>query len=431
MDRKAVDAWCMYDWANSAFATTVMAALFPPFCRSLVLHAGLREATATALWGYTTAAALLIAAVVGPVMGAIADHTGGRKRWTAWFAALGIVATALMPLIRGSAWGLGTWLFILANLGFSASIVFYESLLPYVAPPGEIDRVSARGYAFGYVGGGLLLVLNAVWVLKPALFGLSGQRAAVGLSFLSVAVWWALFSLPFLRRVPEPPAVPGRVAPSRAAVAEGFARVGSTLRAIRRHRQLALFLAAFWIYNDGIGTIIKMATAYGDEIGITVGNMTLALILTQFVGVPFTFLFGAIARRTGAKIAVLWTLAAYVLIAAGGFFMRTAAHFYALAVLVGMVQGGAQALSRSLFGAMVPRHRTSEFFGFFSTSSKFAGIVGPVVFGIVSQAAGGSRWSILSLVVFFVVGGALLLRVDVDAGRREALAAEAEWSTGR
>ncbi len=428
-NRRAVDAWCMYDWANSAFATTVMAALFPPFFRSLARGAGLGESAATAYWGYTTAVTLAVAAIIGPILGAIADHTGRRKSWTAGFAALGILATAAMPLIGPGAWHLGGWIFVLANLGFSASIVFYESLLPHVAPPGEIDRVSARGYALGYVGGGILLAINAAWVLRPRLFGLSGAGAAVSASFLSVAVWWAVFSVPFLTRVPEPPANPARGA-TRYAVREGFVRVAATLREVRRHRQLALFLVAFWVYNDGIGTIIKMATAYGDEIGITLGDMTLALIVTQFVGIPFTFLFGSLAKRIGARTAILWSLAVYVLISIGGYYMRTAAHFYALAFLVGTVQGGSQALSRSLFGAMVPRHRTSEFFGFFSTSSKFAGIVGPLLFGIVSQAAGGSRLSVLSLVVFFVAGGLLLLRVDVDAGRREAAAAESAWGSG-
>jgi UMF1 family MFS transporter len=427
MNRRTIDAWCMYDWANSAFATTVMAALFPPFFRSLARHAGLGESAATAWWGYTTAAALLVAALVGPALGAIADHTGRRKRWTAGFAGLGIAATAAFPLLGPASWRLGGWLFILANLGFSASIVFYESLLPHVAPPGELDRVSSRGYAFGYVGGGLLLALNAAWVLKPRLFGLAGTGAAVSASFLSVAVWWALFSVPFLRRVPEPPAHPAPGA-TRGAAREGLVRLVATLREVRHHRQLALFLVAFWVYNDGIGTIIKMATAYGDEIGITLGSMTLALLVTQIVAVPFTFLFGVLARRIGAKAAVVWALAVYVLISVGGFYMRTTAHFYALAFLVGTVQGGSQALSRSLFGALVPRHRTSEFFGFFSTSSKLAGIAGPIVFGVVSQTTGGSRLSILSLIIFFVVGGLLLLRVDVAEGRREAAAAEAAWA---
>lgn len=430
MDRKVVDAWCLYDWANSAFATTVMAALFPPFYRSLCLRAGLDAGEATAAYGYLTAGALLVAALVGPVIGAIADHAGFRKRGTLAFAGLGIAATAAFVAIGPAAWPLATVLFVAANLGFAGSIVFYESLLPAVAPPGELDRVSSRGYALGYVGGGLLLALNVLWLVKPAAFGLADAGAAVKASFASVALWWAAFSWPLLRRVPEPPAAgwpagaggrPGARGWG-AAVRGGLARLRQTLREVRRYRQLSLFLLAFWVYNDGIGTIIKMATAYGDEIGITVADMSAALVITQFVGFPCTLLFGRLAGRTGAKAAVLLALGVYALIAAAGFFMTRAWHFYALAALVGAVQGGAQALSRSLFAAMVPRTREAEFFGFFSTSAKFAGIAGPLVFGFVSQLAGGSRLSILSLIVFFVVGALLLARVDVAAGRREAAA---------
>lgn len=423
--RRAVTAWCLYDWANSAFATTVMAALFPPFYRALCIEAGLPGATATAYWGYTTAGALLVAALLGPLLGAVADHTGGKKRWTAGFAALGIAATASFVLIGPDDWPLATALYVLANVGFSGSIVFYEALLPTVAPAGEMDRVSARGYALGYLGGGFLLAANAVMVLRPAWFGLSGAGAAVRASFVTVAAWWALFTLPFLRGVPEPP--PSRAAGEPAnAWRAGVARLGGTLRDVRRYRQLLLFLLAFWVYNDGIGTIIKMATAYGDELGIGMGAMTGALLLTQFVAAPSTHLFGRLAGRIGARGAVLLALGVYAIIATGGYFLRTATHFYVLAFLVGTVQGGSQALSRSLFGRMTPRHRTGEFFGFFSTSSKFAGIAGPLLFGAVSQAAGGSRLSIASLVVFFVAGALLLARVDVAAGERAAREAERE-----
>ncbi len=423
MTRRAVNAWCLYDWANSAFATTVMAAFFPPFYRALALRAGLADADATAAWGYTTAAALLGAALLGPLLGAVADHTGGKKRWTAGFAALGILATASFALLQPGQWRLATALFILANIGFSGSIVFYEALLPHVAPPGEMDRVSARGYALGYVGGGLLLALNVAWLARPGLFGFADQGGAVRAAFVSVAVWWALFTIPFLRGVPEPPAVrlPGEPA---GALRAGLARLAATARELRRYRQLSLFLVAFWIYNDGIGTIIKMATAYGDEIGIGLADMSGALLLTQFVGVPCSLLFGRLAGRIGARGSILIALGVYVVIAAGGWFMRTPAHFYALAFLVGTVQGGSQALSRSLFGAMTPRHRAAEFFGFFSTSSKLAGIAGPVLFGAVAQATGGSRLAIVSLVAFFLAGGALLTRVDPAEGARVAREAE-------
>jgi UMF1 family MFS transporter len=237
-----------------------------------------------------------------------------------------------------------------------------------------------------------------------------------------VAVWWAVFAVPLFRRVPEPavPLLPGENPTGWRAVPAGWARLCDTLRELRRYRQLALFLAAYWLYSDGIGTIIKMATAYGDELGIDVGDMILALLLTQAVGIPCTLLFGRLAGRLGALRSIQLALAVYVLICLAGFFMRTALHFYILALMVGTVQGGAQALSRSLFAAMVPPARTAQFYGFYSTSSKFAGIAGPLLFALVAQLTGHSRPGILALAVFFLAGGWLLGRVDVAAGQRAA-----------
>jgi UMF1 family MFS transporter len=254
-----------------------------------------------------------------------------------------------------------------------------------------------------------------------------GTGFALRASFFSVAVWWAVFSIPLFRNVPEPPVV--RTSHEQInVVGAGFGRVVRTFRRITQYRQLLLFLIAFWIYNDGIGTIIKMATAYGDEIGIGITDMIIALIITQFVGIPFSFGFGWLARRTGAKRAILLGLGVYIIISVAGFFMRTATHFYILAFMVGIVQGGTQALSRSLYGAMVPKSQSAEFFGFFSTSSKFAGIVGPLLFGVVSQLTGASRLSIASLVLFFIVGGFLLTRVDEQEGIRVAKEEDAAFA---
>jgi len=417
--RKIINSWAMYDWANSAFATTIMAAMFPPFYRSLATAAGLSEANATAYWAYTTSIALLLIAILAPVLGAISDHTGGKKRYVAFFAGLGILATALFVFLGDDTYVLGSVLFILGNIGFAGANIFYESLLPHIAKKNDIDQISTRGYALGYVGGGILLVINVLWFMKPSWFFMPGTGFALRASFFSVAVWWALFSIPLFRNVPEPPVVRTRDE-SVNVVQAGFGRLAHTFRQITRYKQLLLFLVAFWIYNDGIGTIIKMATAYGDEIGIGLTDMVIALIITQFVGIPFSFGFGWLARRAGTKRSILLGLGVYTLISIAGFFMRTATHFYILAFTVGMVQGGTQALSRSLYGAMVPKSQSAEFFGFFSTSSKFAGIFGPLLFGVVSQIAGGSRLSIISLIVFFIVGGVLLTRLDEQEGIRVA-----------
>jgi len=417
--RKIVNSWGMYDWANSAFVTTIMAAMFPPFYRSLVISAGLGEVNATAYWAYTTSIGLFLIALLAPVLGAISDHTGGRKRYIAFFAGLGILATGLFVILGDDTYILASVLFILGDVGFAGANVFYESLLPHIARSGDIDQISTRGYALGYVGGGILLILNVLWFTKPAWFFMPGTGFALRASFFSVAVWWAVFSIPLFRNVPEP----GLVRTGQAGInllRAGFRRLLHTFRQLRQYKQLLLFLVAFWIYNDGIGTIIKMATAYGDEIGIGLTDMIVALIVTQFVGIPFSFGFGWLARRIGAKRSILLGLGVYAVISTAGFFMRTAAHFYILAFMVGMVQGGTQALSRSLYGAMVPKSQSAAFFGFFSTSSKFAGIVGPLLFGVVSQATGGSRLGIVSLVIFFIVGGLLLTRLDEQEGVRVA-----------
>ena len=419
--RRTVNAWCLYDWGNSAFATTIMAGVFPLFYRSMATSAGLGEADATAAWAYTTSIALLIVAVIGPPLGSLCDQTASKKRFLAFFAALGVCASALFVLLGDDSYLTGSVLFIAGNIGFAAGNIFYESLLPHVARPGDVDRVSTRGYAMGYIGGGILLVFNLLWVMNPGWFLLPGTGFALRLTFFSVAVWWAVFTVPLLRRVGEPPAAhatpeggPGMVA------AAAFGRLASTFRQIRRYRQLLLFLAAFWLYNDGIGTIIKMAIAYGDEVGIGRNDLITALVLTQFVGIPCTFLFGRLARILGTKRSILVGLGVYGLISVAGYFMQTALHFYILAGLVGMVQGGTQALSRSLYASMIPRARSAEFFGFYSTSSRFAGIFGPLVFGVVSQLTGGSRLGIVSLIFFFVAGGALLLFVDEREGARAA-----------
>jgi len=417
--RRAVNAWTMYDWANSAFAVTILTAVFPVYYRSLVINAGGAPEDATAYWAYTTSLSLLVIALFGPVLGAIADFVAGKKRFLGVALVLGVLGSASLACLSKDGYLLGSLLFAVGNFGFTGGNIFYESLLPHVARPADLDRVSARGYAFGYLGGGLLLIVNALWLVRPDWFWMPDREFALRACFISVAVWWALFALPLFRYVAEP-GVAGRQPISAHAVAIGLHRLGATLSQIRRYRQLALFLIAFWLYNDGIGTIIKLAAAYGDEIGIHHNDLLIALILTQFIGFPCSIGFGRVAQGLGAKRAILVGLAGYGLIAIAGFFIRSAGHFYLLAVLVGMIQGGTQALSRSLFTTMVPKSSSSEFFGFFSTGAKLAGIIGPAIFGFVGQIAGSSRWGIVSVVFLFVIGALLLWRVDEDEGRRVA-----------
>jgi UMF1 family MFS transporter len=317
--------------------------------------------------------------------------------------------------------------------------VFYESLLPHIAGPHEIDRVSTAGYALGYVGGGLLLALNLAWIQKPDWFGLpSGPGLTepqatlpARLAFVSVAIWWIVFSLPLFRRVPEPPArIETDERRGENPILVAFVRLAETFRELRGYRQAFLMLLAFLIYNDGIQTIIKMATAYGTEIGIGQSALIGAILVVQFVGIPCSFLFGMVAGRIGAKRALFLGLLAYTAISVLGYFMRTATHFYVLAGLVGMVQGGTQALSRSVFASMIPPHKSGEFFGFFSVFEKFAGIFGPLIFAGTIAATGSSRNAILSVIGFFAVGAAILALVDVGEGQRAAREAEARMAGG-
>ncbi len=411
--RRIVNAWCLYDWANSAFATTVMAALLPPYF-SNVAAAGLPGAQATSYWGYGVSLSMVLVAVMGPILGAIADYAGGKKRFLGGFLVVALVFTGMLFFVGEGDWVAALVFYILASIGNGGANVFYDSLLPHVARPEEIDQVSARGYAMGYLGGGLLLAVNLAWYLMPERFGFADGSQAVRASFLSVAVWWALFSIPLFRRVPEPPATATgpRVNPMRA----GFSRLRETFDRMQHYKQLWKFLVAFWLYNDGIGTIIKMATIYGAEIGIGTADLAGALLLTQFVGIPLTLVFGRLARRTGAKRAIYLALGVYTLISILGFFMTQPWHFWVLAGMVGLVQGGSQSLSRSLFGAMTPKARSAEFYGFFDISSKFAGIAGPLLFGLTASLTGSGRWSIVSLIVFFVAGALLLSRVNEQEG---------------
>ncbi len=422
--RRRIRAWCLYDWANSAFACTVMAAMYPPFFRGLATSAGVSAADATAYWGYATGLALLLVALAAPGLGALADAGAARKRLLAVAALLGSALSASFALIPDGAWTTAAVLFIAADFAFASSIIFYESLLPHVASGHDLDDVSSRGYSLGYLGGGLLLVLNAAWVTWPAAFGLASTGAAVRLSFVSVGVWWALFSLPLLREVPEPAAATTRP-PLLAVWRDSWRRLRATWHDLAGYRPLVTFLVAYWVYSDGIGTIIKMATAYGSEVGVGMRDLILALVVTQFVAWPGTLVCGRLAGRLGARPVLQGGLVVYALICVLGFFLRTAAHFYALAALVGLVQGGCQALSRSLFASMVPRRKSAEFFGFFSASSRAAGIAGPLIFAVLGQLTGQSRWAILVLTVFFLGGAWLLGRVDLAAGRARARAEDA------
>jgi len=417
--KKEVFSWSMYDWANSAFATTIMAAVLPVYY-STVAAAYLPSNIASSYWGYTNTLAMLSIAVLAPILGAIADFKRAKLKFLSFFLSLGILFTGLLFFVKEGDWIMASAFYVVGRIGFSGANVFYDSLLPHIANEKEIDRVSALGYAFGYLGGGILLIVNIGMILQPDLFGIANAEMGTRFSFISVAVWWAIFSVPLFLHVPEPVA-DGRIELKETAVRAGFQRLMTTLKEIRRYREVFRFLIAFWFYNDGIGTIIVMAVIFGTEVGIGQEHLIGAIVFVQFVGIPFTLLFGKLAEKISTKNAIYLGLIVYTILAIGGYFIRNEVHFWILAFVVAMVQGGTQALSRSTFGVIIPNRKSAEFFGFFDVSQKFSGILGPAIFGLVAQLTGSSRLSIVSLVIFFV-GGILILRgVNIKEGIRIAL----------
>jgi UMF1 family MFS transporter len=422
----------MYDWAASAMQTTIMVAVFPIYFVK-VAGAGVAESGATQRLATINTLALVVIAILSPILGAVSDYRGNKKRWLALFMLVGVAAVLGMFFVDRGELDLGSLLFTISLIGVAGSYVFYEALLPHIARTDEIDRVSTAGYALGYLGGGVLLALNLAWIQRPDWFGLqsgpgltpSEATLPVRLAFVSVAVWWVLFALPLFRRVSEPPArLESDERRGESPMRMAFVRLAETFRELRSYRHAFLMLLAFLIYNDGIQTIIKMATAYGTELGIGQSALIGAILVVQFVGIPCSFLFGMVAGRIGAKRAIFIGLLAYTAISVLGYFMKTATHFYVLAALVGTVQGGTQALSRSLFASMIPQHKSGEFFGFFSVFEKFAGIFGPLIFAGTIAVTGSSRNAILSVILFFAVGALLLVPVNVAEGQRAARAAE-------
>ncbi|OPA80081.1 MFS transporter [Paenibacillus selenitireducens] len=417
MNRKIMRSWMMYDWANSAFATTMIAAVLPIFYLS-VAASNLPEHQASSYWGFTQTIAMIIVAVISPILGAIADSSRSKVRFLRVFAYTGVLACLLMAFTGTGDYILLSCCFILGVVGFSGGNTFYDSILADVAPIEIRDEVSAKGYMFGYIGGGVLLAINIVMLEMWESLGFPSKTVATQVVFVTVAVWWFLFSLPIFRNIKDLGAVQKK--PVGFYAKDGFRRVFTTFRQIKQYPELLKYLFAFWFFNDGISTIISMATIYGKTIGIETSHLIIALLITQFVGIPFTYLFGKIASKMGSKKSLYISLCVYVLVVFLGYFMTSALHFYALAFIVGMVQGGSQSIARSIYSRLVPKERTSEFFGFLSLSDKVSASLGPALFGIVSLLTGSTRQAILSLLVFFIVGIFLLTRVNIAKGMREA-----------
>lgn len=413
---RSILSWALYDWGNSAFATSVVAGFFPVFFKQY-WSAGTDANLSTYHLGMANSAASLTLALLSPILGAIADQASSKKRLLMTFAFMGIIATGALCMIAKGEWFAAALLFVIATLGFNGGNGLYDALLGAVAKPRDFDRVSALGYGLGYLGGGLLFTLNVAMTLKPQYFGLKDAAEAVRFSFLTVAFWWALFTVPLILWVHEPANNRPKLSSTRAALA-GVRGVFQTIRDLRGMKNLTLFLLAYFFYIDGVNTIIRMAVDYGLALNFTAQDLMAALLLTQFVAFPAAILYGQLAFRIGAKLSLQISILAYFGVTIFAYFLTQTWHFYALAIVIGLFQGGIQALSRSVYASMIPQDKTGEYFGFFNMLGKFSSVVGPFMVGWVSAWTGDSRLSVLSLLLLFLFGLVILSFVSLDERSR-------------
>ncbi len=415
LSQPSILAWSLYDWANSAFATTVMAGFFPVFFKQFWSQ-GVAATESTYRLGFANSLASLVVVCLAPMLGALADQGGAKKRFLLFFASMGIVMTGALYLVAQGDWVVALSLYALAVLGFVGGNVFYDALLVSVTRERHYDRVSAYGYAFGYLGGGVLFSINVLMTLYPESFGLKNAAEAVRVSFVTVAVWWAVFSLPLFFFVEEQ----RRSTAVRGWFAAGVRQLLDTFLKLKQLKTTLLFLLAYWCYIDGVDTIVRMAVDFGLSIGFDANNLMVALLIAQFVGFPSALAFGALAGRRGPKQGIMLAISIYLLILLWAYRMESVWEFYLLAVAIGLVQGGIQALSRSLYARLIPADQAAEFFGFYNMLGKFAVVLGPLLLGWVGVLTGSSRLAILSVGILFVIGGFLLVKVDVRSGEEAA-----------
>ena len=413
--KKSILAWSLYDWANSAFATTVMAGFFPIFFKE---YWSTTDNVTLSTWylGLGNSIASILVAALAPFIGAIADRGTAKKKLLIFFAFLGIIATGGLWIVNQGHWQMAILFYIIASIGFMSGNIFYDALLPAVATKEKYDYASSLGYSLGYIGGGLLFLINVLMYLQPHYFGISDGATAIRLSFISVAVWWAIFSIPLILFVKEPTIhEPIGIFSS---IKEGWSQLISTLSKIRQFKVVVTFLMAYWLYIDGVDTIIRMAVDYGTSIGFPASSLITALLLVQFVAFPATLIYSRFASKIGIKNALYTAILGYTLITIFGAFVSKEWHFYVIAVFIACFQGGIQALSRSLYSRIIPKNQAAEFFGFYNMLGKFAAIIGPPMMGYIGLITGNPRIGILSIVILFILGGFILTKVDLQEGER-------------
>lgn len=437
-NKKNVWGWAIYDWANSAFATAVMAGFFPIFFKEYWSY-GADVNMSTARLGLGNSMAGIIVALMAPVLGAIADKGSVKKKFLVFFAYLGVLMTAALFLVQKGDWGWAIFVYVMGIIGFSGANIFYDSLLPSVADEDKIDYISGLGYAMGYLGGGLLFLVTVFMTLLPEKFGLSDAETAIRYAFILVASWWGLFTIFTILWVQEEETA---TTPPQGVsfIADGFRQLIGTFKKIRHLRTVLLFLVAYWFYIDGVDTIIRMAVDYGMSIGFSSNDLIVALLITQFVGFPSALVFGKLGQQWSVRKSIFIAIGIYIFITIWGTMMTTQQEFYVLAIIVGLVQGGIQALSRSYYSRLIPKNQAAEYYGFYNMVGKFGTILGPVLMGIVGLIARrvfippsptpeqiahvgqlASRWGIASISLLFIIGAILFFFVDEEKGRIEAI----------
>lgn len=413
---KSYYSWAIYDWANSAFATTVMAGFFPVFFSEYWTQ-GAPSSKTTFYLGLGNSLASLIVAILAPILGAIADHGSYKKKFLITFAFIGCLMTANLALVHAGQWQIAILFYIFGCIGFSGANTFYDSLLPSVASEKKVDFVSSLGYGLGYIGGGLLFLVNVFMYLKPEMFNLASGEAAIKTSFIMVGIWWFLFTIPLILYVKEEKTAEDLSI--RKSISTGLFEFKTTLKDLKHLPTLLTFLIAYWFYIDGVDTIVRMAVDFGTALGFPASSLIVALLLTQFVAFPAAILYSYFGKKIGIKKALLVAIIAYTLIACFGALMTKEIHFYLLASAIGLFQGGIQALSRSFYTRLIPENRNAEFFGFFNMLGKFAAILGPLLLGLVTLITDNNRFGIISLVILFIIGGLLLQKVNLDNNELE------------
>ena len=411
---KTTLSWALYDWANSAYATVILAGFFPLFFKQYWSDAT-DVSTSTFQLGLTNSIASTIIVILAPVLGAVADAGNIKKRLLLIFASLGILMSGALYFVGQGETLMALFLFCLSAIGFSGSIVFYDSLIVGICEEKNYNKVSSLGYALGYLGGGILFAIDVYMTLNPETFGFKDSAAAVKFSFLTVSIWWFIFSIPLFINVPEINASSNIKMTS--VITGGFQQLGKTFHKIKKLPMVILFLIAYWLYIDGVDTIVRMAVDYGMSLGFNSSDLISALLITQFVGFPAAIGFGYLASYVGTKNGILLAIIIYFLMTLWASQISSVSEFYMLAIIIGLVQGGIQALSRSFYAGIIPKDQSAEFFGFYNMLGKFAAVLGPVMMGVVSVLTQNPRISILSISVLFIVGGVLLYYVNEEKAK--------------